>query len=57
MYGDIQVLCIMVEFRFIFAAVVSVIVVLSAIAVCYAPLINFFIERGTIQEKSKWVEG
>jgi hypothetical protein len=48
MIGDINVLIVLIAKRFIFAAVVSSIVILSAIVVCYAPLVNFFIERGTI---------
>ena len=51
MISDLLVLIILVEQKFIFIAVISLFVILSAIIVCYAPLVNFYIARETIGSK------
>ena len=48
MISDLLVLIILVDEQFIFIAVISLFVILSAIIVCYAPLVNFYIARETI---------
>lgn len=49
--SDVAVLFILVDGNFIFIAVISLFVILSAVVVCYAPLINFFIARKTIETR------
>lgn len=51
MMSDLAVLFILVREQFIFIAVISLFVIYSAIIVCYAPLINFFIARQAVGSK------
>lgn len=51
MISDLAVLVILVREQFIFIAVISLFVIYSAIIVCYAPLINFFIARRAVGSK------
>ena len=50
LYGDFTVLKILVEKRFLFTAVSSMIIMLAPFIVCLGPLINFLIERQKIRE-------
>lgn len=49
--SDVAVLVVLVAQKFILFSAASLFVMLSAIIVCYSPLINFFIARNTIRAR------